>query len=338
MAGKKITARDIADRLGVSISTVGRAMADDPRISAATKRAVREVANEIGYVGNRAARMMRGERSNLIGLVVPDIENDFYTSIAQTLSKCCERQGYQIVLSVTNDDPDCELQHLRDLVETKAAGIILVPSGSPRRECRDVLANTPHVQLLRHVPLLGDAWFGIDDEAALHEATAYLIGQGHRRIAYIGEADCHSTGSAHARGVRRACAEAGIDPADLRCLLGSPAMAFAEEAVTTLLAQGNPPTALLAGSVHHTLGMLKALIARRAAIPRAFSLIGFGDPLWFAWWGDGLTTISPPLETLARTCGLWFIDQLNAEPGGFSPARIQVNQSRLILRGSVAGP
>jgi LacI family transcriptional regulator len=77
-----VTIKDIARRLEVSASTVGRALSDDPRISAAMKKKVAEVANELGYVANRAARMMRGASSNLVGLVVPDIRNSFYSTIS----------------------------------------------------------------------------------------------------------------------------------------------------------------------------------------------------------------------------------------------------------------
>src|SRR5581483_1504276 len=76
-----VTIKDIAARLQVSPSTVGWALADDPRLSAATKKKVSEVANEMGYVANLAARMMRGVSSNLVGLVLPDIRNSFYSTI-----------------------------------------------------------------------------------------------------------------------------------------------------------------------------------------------------------------------------------------------------------------
>ena len=81
-----VTTRDIAQRLQLSVSTVGRALADDERISEQTKLRVREAAAEMGYVGNRAARMMRGASSNIVGLVIPDIRNSFYVTVAHELS------------------------------------------------------------------------------------------------------------------------------------------------------------------------------------------------------------------------------------------------------------
>ena len=128
-----VTARDVAGRLGIAISTVGRAMADDPRISADTKKRVRQTANEMGYVGNLPARMMRGESSKLIGLIIPDVRNDFYSSIAQALSESCDRHGYRLVLSISRDDCDVEHRHIRHLVAARASGIVIVPTVKPKR-------------------------------------------------------------------------------------------------------------------------------------------------------------------------------------------------------------
>src|SRR5258705_8134014 len=104
MKNPRITARDVAKELGVSISTVGRAMADDPRISVATKARVREATSRLRYVQSMSARVMRGASSKLVALVVPNISNDFYSTIAQSLSTCCQRQGYRLVLSITGDN------------------------------------------------------------------------------------------------------------------------------------------------------------------------------------------------------------------------------------------
>ena len=165
------------EKVGLSVSTVGRAMADDPRISLETKSRVRQAAAQLGYVGNLAARMLRGEFSNLIGLALPDVQNDFYASIAQSLSECCDRQGHRVVLSTTGDNRDAECRHLRDLAGARVAGVIIVPTASPRREFLAMLKILPHVQLLRWVSALADARFEIDNEAALEKAAARPTGR-----------------------------------------------------------------------------------------------------------------------------------------------------------------
>ena len=169
-----VTIKDIAARLQVSPSTVGRALADDPRISSAMKQKVAEVASELGYVANRAARMMRGVSSNLVGLVVPDIRNSFYSTIAHALSKCLEQEGFQLTLSETDDDRLAELRHIRELTSVNVAGIIIVPSAKPHPDSVRLLAMTSHIQLLRRHASLGDQWFGISTGARLWMTGASL--------------------------------------------------------------------------------------------------------------------------------------------------------------------
>ena len=106
--------------LGVSVSTVGRSLADRPEISDATKARVRELAEAHGYVAHSAARSMRTGHSSLIGLIVPDVRNDFYGAAAMALAKCCEDAGFQLVLAATQDDPDSELRQVRGMVEARA--------------------------------------------------------------------------------------------------------------------------------------------------------------------------------------------------------------------------
>lgn len=328
-----VTIKDIAARLDVSASTVGRALADDPRISAGMKKRVAEVAEEIGYVANRAARMMRGASSNLVGLIVPDIRNSFYSTIAHALSKCLERENLQLTLSESDDDRTVELKHVRELIGANVAGVILVPSARPHPEAVRLLQSTPHIQLLRKHPGLGQQWFGIDDAQALHEATRHLLELGHRRIAYIGGSEDLPTGAARLKGFRSALAAGGAaDPALEE--LGLPAQPdFGRQALRRLLALKKPPTAVVMGTVQHTLSVLDELQDSGIEVPRELSVIGFGDERGYRWWGPGLTTIGLPVSELATACGLWFVHQLKQKLAAWPPYS-SVSPATLIVRGS----
>ena len=327
------TARDVADRLNLSVSTIGRALADDPRISARTKARVQAAADSIGYVANSPARIMRGGSSKLVGLVLPDIRNDFYATIAQALSQCCDREGYRLALSITGDDRDNEARHVKELVGARVAGIIVVPTANPRRETLTMLSGLPRVQLLRNLPGLASDWFGIDDEQCLQTGTRHLLDLGHRRIAYIGGGLALPTGLARVRGFRQAFAQAGVDPSQAVEELGSTNAAFGGEAATRLLASAAPPTALITGSVLVTLGVLDVLRARNVAVPDQVSIVGFGDPPWFKWWGDGLTTLHMPVEELATACGLWFLNQLRNKKQSERP-HASITPASLVVRGT----
>jgi LacI family transcriptional regulator len=328
-----VTIKHIAARLQVSPSTVGRALSDDPRISAATKKKVAEVAEEMGYVANLAARMMRGVSSNLVGFVIPDIRNGFYATIAHALSKCLQSAGFQLALSETEDDRIVELQSVRELASANVAGIIIVPTAKPHRETVRLLKLAPHVQLLRRHATIGDQWFGIDDAQALSEATTHLTQLGHRRIAYIGGTDDLPTGAARLQGYRAALPSGEPEDAAL-VQLGVPgAMDFGRDATRRLLSLAERPTAIVAGSVQLTQGILQELTAQGLRVPDELSVVGFGDEPGFGWWGPGLTTVGLPVTDLATACGLWFIHQIRQSAVPLT-RYASISQATLIVRGS----
>ncbi len=328
-----VTIKDIAARLEVSASTVGRALADDPRISSAMKQKVLEIANEMGYVANRAARMMRGISSNLVGLVVPDIRNSFYSTIAHALSKCLESADLQLTLSESDDDRLVELRHIRELTSVNVAGIIIVPTARPHPESVRLLKMTPRIQLLRRHASLGDHWFGIDDTQALFQATRHLVELGHQRIAYIGGTTDLPTGAARLQGFHNALAGSKA-ATHAREELGVPSSTdFGRDAIRGLLALRSPPTAVVLGSVQNTQGVLEELLASGVRVPEQLSIVGFGDELGFRWWGPGLTTMSLPVSELATACGLWFIHQLKQKSAIAAPYS-SVSPPTLVVRGS----
>ena len=137
------TTKDIAARLNLSVSTVGRALADDHRISAETKFRVNQVAEEFGYVANRAARMMRGGRSTVVGLVVPDVGNSFYSTVAHALAETMSSHEHQVMLCESGNDRQTELRHIRDLTAAQVAGWSSFPRPSLMLKLRGCSRRSP---------------------------------------------------------------------------------------------------------------------------------------------------------------------------------------------------
>lgn len=335
-----VTTKDIAERLQISVSTVGRALADDPRISDQTKARVRQAAAELGYVGNRAARMMRGASSNVVGLVIPDIRNDFYITVAHEMSSIMAAQDYQLLLAETNDDRLIERRHLRELLASRAAGVVIAPTARPHEESIALLRDLPHVQLLRKHPSLGAQWFGLDDHRTLRDATTHLVELGHARIAYIGATAELPTGQQRLEGYAQALRDGGLTRRSNLIQTGAPSSSdHGRMAIRRLLDLPTPPTAVVLGSVPHTIGVLDELLAQGVDVPNQLSVIGFGDQIAFGWWGPGLTTISLPIDDVAASCGLWFVRRLNNPPeAGAGKPYESVSLGSLVLRGSTAPP
>ncbi len=332
-----VTARQVAERLGISVSTVGRALSHDPRISAETRMRVVAASEALGYVENGPARMMRGGSSKLVGLILPDIKNTFYATIAQSMSQCFDGEGFHIALSIANDDRDVEARHVKDLVSARVAGIVIVPTASPRRETVATLANVRYAQLLRRVGTLQSDWFGIDDTECIRLGTRHLLDLGHRRIAYIGGPVELPTGADRVAGFRKAFADVGASPDEARELLGGTTDEFGYGAVEKLLRLRSRPTAVVCGAVRLTSGVVEALNDKQVTVPDALSVVGFGDPPWAKWWGKGLTTLSMPVQEMATSCGLWFLHSLKDKRARTHGHR-SITPASIVVRGSSAAP
>lgn len=336
------TAKDVAQRLNVSVSTVGRALADDPRISAETKFRVRQAAEEIGYVANRAARIMRGARSPVIGLVVPDVRNSFYSTVAHALSETLSAQQHQVMLCETGDDRQVELRQVRDLVAAQVSGIVIVPTWKPLPDAVRLLRQVPHVQLLRRLSSLSPHWFGIDDRAVINTSAGHVADLGHERIAYLGGTRELPTAEARFAGFQEALTARGLQVDPQLTLFGPPTSdSFGATGLAQLLELPEPPTAVVTGSVQATNGMLQRAHRIGLRVPGDLSLVGFGDEPGFSWWGPGLTTVSFPMHDLASSCGAWLLNHLMAGPQGElgrGTSYSSVSAGTLVIRGSTSRP
>ncbi|MDQ2079077.1 LacI family DNA-binding transcriptional regulator [Xanthobacteraceae bacterium Astr-EGSB] len=335
--GHETTLKDLARALDLSISTVARALSDHPQISEQTKARVRAAASVSGYVAHSAARAMRRGHSTLIGLIIPDVENEFYGTLAKGLAQCCDQAGFQMLLAITEDDPVSEERQVRALSEARVAGFVVVPSPKPLRATFGLLARGPCVQLIRRLDELAAPWFGIDEEAALREATGHLLGQGHRRIAYVGGSLDLSTGRGRLRGFEQAFEAAGLSVPHHLVRLGRPRRDFASDAFSSLWGQPEQPTAVVTGGARLCAGVLEVLGRMGLKIPADISVVGFGDA---PWWYTALTTISLPAREIAIASGEFLLrrirDGRREADSQNTPVYQAIHRSSLVLRASTA--
>lgn len=331
------TIRDIADDLAMSHSTVSRALADHPNVKAETKLRVQARARELGYVPNGLAQSMRGTHGPVLGLVIPDIQNEFYAAMAQIVADAAAARGFHLALSITEDDPEREMGDVRALLVSRAAGVIITPSAEIRAETLDMLRGLNATQLVRHHPGIAHEAVLIDDFAGVASATRHLVNYGHRHIAYVGTYPDVSCGRDRHEGFRSVMAEHGLDAG--RSALGPPRPEFAQHAVTSLLApaRGQRPTALVVGSSSLTIGALEALRGLRLRWPEDISIVGYGDPVWFKLIGEGLTTVSLPVQDMGRYATSLLLMRFagrSVEPG--NPGQASRFAPSLVVRGSTA--
>jgi len=331
-----VTIKDIARETGLSPATVARALGDDGPARPETREKVRDAAARLGYVANSAARSMRSRSSSMVGLIVPDIVNRFYSRMARSIAEACDARGLHFLLAITDDDPDRELRQMRAMVAARAAAVALVPGPHSHCDMAPLLARQPFVQLVRRSDSLASDWFGFDEEAGLEAATSHLLNLGHRRILLICSDDDISTGAERQRGYRNAFARIGLGPDPSLIRAGKPSLAHGRAAAAGLPCD---VTAIIAAGTMLTEGAVDTLATRGLRIPEDLSIVGFGIENWHGWWQGGLTRIVPPVDQLADSCAAHLLARIarpQTDPG--HPLQTIRHATRLKIARTTAAP
>jgi LacI family transcriptional regulator len=333
-----VTIKEIAEYLKISHSTVSRALSDHPYTNAETKQRVRRAVEKLGYVPNAAARTLRGDKSSLVGLILPEFQNELFEAAAQILSRRCLKEGMQMVLAVSEDDPVAEYKHVLALREARALGIIITPTPRMMESTVALLSSIPLVQYSRRHPLLSAPAVTTDGRHGIFLAAEHLLKLGHRRIAYVGMETDKSTGAERLAGFMKAHAQYSVpfDPSLRR--LGPSLADFARSAVSEMLQRAEPPSALVLGSSALTTGALKALRSEGWKMPGDISLTGYGDHSWYSLLTPGITTIHFPVNEMAEAAASHLMRQLLPGADASEQSTHIAIEPSFLLRGSTAAP
>lgn len=297
-----MTIKKLAAILGLSHTTVSRALNNHPAISQATKASVLDAARQYGYIPNSAARALRNASTGAFGLMIPDIKNDFFITVTNAIAHAAAEHGWQVMLSITGDKPEMELSNLLRLMTARVEGIIFAPTATPLAQTRELLTRTNGVQLLRKHASLQAPVITIDDRHGISLAVKHLRALGHTRIGYIGSSEELSTGAERLQGFLQNFS--GAERAALADIiaLGPPQAAFGGEAFERIMKVASPPSALVLGSPRYAMSILLAAKAQRIRIPQDLSLVAYGDVSWSSLLETKLTYISLPEKQVADAC------------------------------------
>jgi LacI family transcriptional regulator len=296
--GVAVTSRDVARLAGVSQPTVSRALRDDPRVSNATKRSVREAADLLGYVPSDAGRALSSGRTRRIGLLVTDLENQFYAQIIAPVHLELERMGYQLMLHTETADNETVAERL---IANGLDGVILatatVDSVAPVR-LRD--RGLPFVYFNRTASFVSADATVVSPTAGFAAAASRAVQLGHRRIGAVLGPSNTSTAQSREIALRAALAEHGLTLEQQYVRRGPFDTQSGDEGTTSLLALPSPPTLIFCGNDVVAYGALNA--ARRAgvAVPEGISIIGFDDLPAASWPIIELSTIAYDFAEMAR--------------------------------------
>ena len=293
----RVTIKSIAQDLGISHMTVSRALSNHPNVQEETRRAIIAHADKLGYVRSAAAATMRGDGSRIIGLLLPNILNDFYARLANALALACEQSGYHLIIHLTNDDINTETRDLQRLREVEAKAVLMVPAPGSTANSTPLLANMHVIQLIRQRPMAQPAnTIVVQDHDAIVAAVAHLAQQGHRKIGFIGAHPDMSSGRERFAAFHQGLKQSALDLNPDIVITDTPNFEMGRQSAQRLLNDGSA-TALVCAGVEISNGALNAMMESGRA---DFGFVGYGDPPFYAWLNGGVSTIHLPVSEIAE--------------------------------------
>ena len=326
-----MTIRHVARRAGVSTATVSRALSGSGPVRARVAARVKAAARALGYEPNRIARSLRVRRTRMAGVLIPDVQNPFFTAVVRGVEDVLQAEGWTLLLGNSDDHPERERSCLGTLRAEGAAGVVLVP-GLPAAAYRAIVsAGLPLVAIDRAPEGLDVDRVTVANVEGARRAVAHLISLGHRRLGFIGGPAGLSTAAERLEGYEAALAETGLRRPAGRIEEGDFRPSGGRAAMARLLARAAPPTAVFVANDLMTLGAYEAIRARGLRVPRDVAVVGFDDAPWAEWLHPPLTTVAQPAYELGATAARLLLERLR-EP--LRPTRSVVLETRLVVRAS----
>lgn len=319
------TIYEVAALAGVSPATVSRVF-NGLNVSPERSKRVRDAAEALSFTPSRVARTLRMQNSEVIALVIPDIENPFFTSMARGVEDVAQAAGYSVVLCNTDEDPAKEARYLDIAIGANMAGVILAAAGDNSDLSRLIERNRPIVAVDRSPHGVEIDAVTVDNRAGGRAATRALVDQGFQRIACITGPRDVETATQRADGWRDAVRSLGpgvdgehLKYADFRVDGGHKAM-------RELLELPDPPDAVFVANNLMGVGALQVL-AQRGTMPPAIGMAVFGDLPFAPMAPMAITVIPLPARHLGVTAAKLLLDRIN---GDDQPPRTIVLRNQVV--------
>ncbi|HEY3560211.1 MAG TPA: LacI family DNA-binding transcriptional regulator [Kribbella sp.] len=325
-----VTSRDVARLAGVSQPTVSRALRDDPKLSAATKQRVREAAATLGYSPNAIGRALSIGRSTRVGLVVTDLQNQFYAHVIAPMHAELEKSGFELVLITDSSESGPVADHV---VANGLCGVILatttVDSVLPVR-LHD--RGIPFVYFNRVAQSVPADSAVVDPELGVRELVAAVAAYGHRRVGAVFGPRNTSTGELRESAVRNALSDHDIALASRNVRHGPFDFDTGYAAARELLAGSQPPTLLLCGNDVVALGVLNAAAELGLEVPGDVSVVGFDDLPSSGWALIQLSTVAYDLDAMSREAVRLLLGRVDGPGGSGAEVKSTVFPTRFVPR------
>ena len=329
--------KDVALAAGVSVTTVSRFLNGSLELPDRTRTAIEAAINALNYLPNPHARRLSRGRSDMIGLVIPDIATPFFATLVAAVEAEADRRGLGLTLHVTLNRGERELAYLQAVQRNQADGLIFVTNHPDDGTLAAAINATGPVVILDEdvggttVPKLF-----CDNEMGGYLAGRHLADAGHRRVLFIGGVDAMLSGSRRFAGFHRAMTEVFGNDARISRYAGEYSVASGQAAAQRMLDARLDVTAVFATSDEITIGVLEVLQGAGVRVPQDISLVGFDDVGPLHLFAPAVTAVRQPVRALGIRALALLLDTDWTDPAKLPPEEIM--PVTLIVRNSVAPP
>lgn len=305
MEKNKTTIREIADTAGVSITTVSRVFNKSGYVNQRTREKVEKAIADLHFKPDIHARKMRGISTNIIALVIPDILNVYYTSLAKEIERELRQRGFTMVLGITQDESETFIECLAKFNEMHVDGIIYTPppDDSSSSYIRSLIyKGIPIIELNRRREI--DLFDGVevDNFGAICQAMNYLFSLNHKNIGFVVGSKSTTTGIKRLEGYQYSMSQHGLEIDPQLVKIGQFTREHGEQATRDLLKiKGNQaPSAIFATSNRLLTGTMSVLREKNIKIPEDISVIAMDDAEWLELFSPTITTVDVAIEEMAK--------------------------------------
>ena len=296
-----VTLKDIGKEVGVSATTVSRALNNKSDISYEVKQKIKEVAERLGYSPNALARSLKAKKTSSIGVLIADIADSFFAPIVKGIENTAREMGYSIILCDTGEEYEQEKLALQMMLEKRVDGLLITPS---QTEYGDILElkrkKIPFVLVGRHFDLVESDYVIPDEIEGAFLATDYLIKKGHKKILFINGPNYISSAKERLVGYKRALQEHAILFDKSLVKEGALKMEDGYRIMKEILSAGTKFTAVFAYCDFVVLGIMQALEEGKLKIPGDIAIVGYDDVAFARFLQVPLTTVHIPKYELGK--------------------------------------
>jgi LacI family transcriptional regulator len=331
------TIKDVAERAGVSIATVSNVVNGSRFVSDDLAEKVRHAIKELGYQPNPLGRALRKGRSYTIALILPDHSNPFFLQVARGVDEQARRREYGLITCNTDEDPDLETFYVSSLLKRKVDGFVVAPTHRGAETLKPLIEHgAPLVVVDRCIAGMKVDEVFSDNEGGAYDATAYLVGLGHRSIGLIAGIPGVSSIEDRVAGYRRALIEHDLPVDESLMAQGCSQIKEGASSAEALLGKRGI-TAIFSTNNMMTLGALQCFKKLGVRCPDDVSLIGFDDSEWASAFTPSLTVVAQQSYEMGYSAGDLLFEAIGRGKETHSTRAIKL-QTVLIPRESTARP